>query len=63
MPAPRWTVSGQPAWDWTEIEAWAKHTGRLREDDIFADMLELEGSGWAGNLEQIRSDRVAKSCS
>jgi predicted DNA-binding transcriptional regulator AlpA len=61
MPAPRWTVSGQPAWDWTEIAAWAKRTGRLREDDIFADMLELEGSGWEGDLEQMRADRVAKS--
>ncbi len=61
MPKPRWTVSGQPAWDWAEIEAWAKQTGRLREDDIYADMLSLEGSGWEGNLEQMRTDRVAKS--
>src|SRR3989442_14673739 len=33
MPEPRWTVSGQPAWDWPEIEAWARRTGRLREGD------------------------------
>jgi len=61
MPAPRWTVSGQPAWDWAEIEAWAKRTGRLRQDDIYTDMLALEGSGWEGSLEQMRTDRVAKS--
>jgi hypothetical protein len=61
MPAPRWTVSGQPAWDWVEIETWAKRTGRLREKDIYADMLALEGSGWVGDLEQMRADRVAKS--
>lgn len=61
IPAPRWTVSGQPAWDWAEIEAWAKQTGRIREDDIYADMLSLEGSGWEGNLEQLRTDRVANS--
>ena len=29
MPEPRWTVSGQPAWEWREIEAWARRTGRL----------------------------------
>jgi predicted DNA-binding transcriptional regulator AlpA len=61
MPAPRWTVSGQPAWDWAEIEAWAKRTGRLRQDDIYTDILALEGSGWEGSLEQMRTDRVAKS--
>lgn len=29
LPAPRWTVSGAPAWEWDEIEEWAKRTGRL----------------------------------
>jgi hypothetical protein len=29
MPDPRWTVSGQPAWDWPDIEWWAKKTARL----------------------------------
>jgi predicted DNA-binding transcriptional regulator AlpA len=29
LPEPAWTVSGAPAWDWAEIEAWAKSTGRL----------------------------------
>lgn len=29
MPAPRWTVSGQPAWNWPTIERWARRTGRL----------------------------------
>lgn len=22
FPAPRWTVSGQPAWDWHDVERW-----------------------------------------
>lgn len=29
MPAPRWTVSGMPAWEWAEIRKWAEKTGRL----------------------------------
>ena len=29
MPEPRWTVSGRPAWDWPDVERWAKDTGRL----------------------------------
>lgn len=29
MPEPRWTVSGCPAWDWAEVEAWARSTKRL----------------------------------
>lgn len=29
LPASRWTVSGLPAWDWRDIEAWALATGRL----------------------------------
>jgi hypothetical protein len=51
-------VSGQPAWDWAEIEAWARRTGRLRETDIHAHMLELEGTGWAGDLDELRTSRV-----
>jgi len=51
MPEPRWTVSGQPAWDWPEIETWARRTGRLREGDVHAALLELEGVGWEGNLD------------
>jgi hypothetical protein len=58
MPEPRWTVSGQPAWDWAEIEAWARRTGRLRETDIHANILELEGTGWAGDLDELRTSRV-----
>ncbi len=23
-------VSGRPIWDWTDVEAWAKRTGRLQ---------------------------------
>lgn len=26
LPAPEWTVSGAPAWDWPTIKAW--HEGR-----------------------------------
>ena len=29
LPEPRWSVSRQPAWDWRDIERWAKETGRL----------------------------------
>lgn len=28
MPEPRWVVSGSPAWNWPDIRAWAKSTGR-----------------------------------
>lgn len=28
MPEPRWTVSGGPAWRWSDIEKWARRTGR-----------------------------------
>ena len=29
LPEPSWVVSGQPAWHWPDIEAWARRTGRL----------------------------------
>jgi hypothetical protein len=29
LPEPEWTVSGQPAWNWSTIEEWARSTGRL----------------------------------
>lgn len=58
MPQPRWTVSGQPAWDWSEIEAWAMRTGRLRARDVHAGLAELEGMGWDGDLEAMRESRV-----
>jgi predicted DNA-binding transcriptional regulator AlpA len=29
FPEPRWTVGGRPAWEWAEVEAWARETGRL----------------------------------
>ena len=58
MPQPRWTVSGQPAWDWPEIEAWARRTGRLRDKDAHAALLELEGTGWTGDLTTMRSHRT-----
>jgi hypothetical protein len=58
MPAPRWTVSGQPAWDWSEIEEWARRTGRLRVRDVHTDLLQLEGMGWGDDLEAMRQSRV-----
>ncbi len=58
MPEPRWIVSGQPAWDWPEIEAWARRTGRLREGDVHAALLELEGVGWEGDLDELRRHRT-----
>ena len=29
LPEPRWTVNGSPAWNWPDVQAWAKKTGRL----------------------------------
>lgn len=29
FPEPRWQVGGRPAWDWREVERWARTTGRL----------------------------------
>lgn len=29
LPDPSWAVGGRPAWNWPEVEAWAKATGRL----------------------------------
>jgi len=29
LPEPRWTVSGQPSWNWPDVEAWARETGRI----------------------------------
>jgi len=29
FPEPRWTVGGRPAWEWDDVEAWARRTGRL----------------------------------
>jgi len=58
LPEPRWTVSGQPAWDWAEIEAWARRTGRLRPADVHAELLDLEGMGWAADLDELRGDRA-----
>src|SRR5262245_18338773 len=59
MPPPRWTVRGQPAWDWSEIEEWAGRTGRLRVRDVHASLAALEGTGWGGDLEAMRECRVA----
>jgi hypothetical protein len=30
FPEPRWTVGSSPAWEWDDVEAWARETGRLR---------------------------------
>jgi predicted DNA-binding transcriptional regulator AlpA len=29
FPEPRWTVGGRPAWQWADVEDWARRTGRL----------------------------------
>jgi hypothetical protein len=29
LPEPKGTASGAPLWDWPDIEAWARATGRL----------------------------------
>ncbi len=58
MPAPCRTVSGQPVWDWAEIEKWARQTGRLHDNNPYTGMFELEGVGWEGNLNEIRADRM-----
>ena len=60
LPQPRWTVSGQPAWDWPEIAAWARQTGRLRDRDVHAALLELEGIGWEGDLDEMRRHRASR---
>lgn len=31
FPEPRWTVGGRPAWDWSDVKAWARSTGRGSE--------------------------------
>lgn len=30
LPKHRWVVSSRPAWLWSDVEAWARETGRLR---------------------------------
>ena len=32
LPEPRWTVSGNLAWNWPTIEKWARETGRLTSE-------------------------------
>lgn len=32
FPDPRWTVGGRPAWDWRDVEAWARKMDRLPSD-------------------------------
>jgi predicted DNA-binding transcriptional regulator AlpA len=34
FPEPRWTVGGRPAWDWDEVEDWARRTGRLSDPGV-----------------------------
>ncbi len=31
LPPSKWIVSGSPAWDWRDIEKWARATGRWKE--------------------------------
>jgi hypothetical protein len=39
LPAPRWTVSGAPAWDKNEILVWATHTNRATESEMVQELL------------------------
>jgi len=32
FPEPQWVDGGRPAWDWVDVEAWARRTGRLDRD-------------------------------
>lgn len=36
FPAQRWEVGGRSAWDWADVEAWGRATGRLREGGQWA---------------------------
>ncbi|HZA75497.1 MAG TPA: hypothetical protein VE623_03810 [Acidimicrobiales bacterium] len=27
FPEPQWNVGGRPAWEWEDVEAWARETG------------------------------------
>lgn len=29
LPDPKWVVGGRPAWDWKDVELWARETGRI----------------------------------
>jgi hypothetical protein len=29
FPEPSWTVGGRPAWEWEDVETWARETRRL----------------------------------
>jgi hypothetical protein len=31
FPEPHWNVGGRPAWEWEDVEAWARGTGRLTD--------------------------------
>jgi hypothetical protein len=33
LPEPPWSISGNPCWNWAQIEAWARETGRLPVED------------------------------
>ena len=30
LPEPRWEISRLPAWEWRDVEKWARQTGRLK---------------------------------
>lgn len=34
LPAPQWSVSGMPVWEWATIEEWARSTGRIEIDQL-----------------------------
>jgi hypothetical protein len=60
LPAPQWTVSGQPAWDWPRIHDWANATGRLPDDLVIAWLTAL-CVGATSEEEILRVARVSRS--
>jgi hypothetical protein len=41
LPNERWTFSGIPVWEWTEVLVWAGASGRLKDPDLRADYAHL----------------------
>jgi predicted DNA-binding transcriptional regulator AlpA len=33
FPEPRWTISGRPAWDWTDIADWAANRAPVEDGE------------------------------
>lgn len=56
LPAPRWTVSGAPAWDKDEILVWATHTDRATESEMLDELLTNPvAQRWGELQERLRA--------